>query len=631
VRSEPLAPLPAAALRVAQVLALFNDRLALEALAAAAELDGPTTLAAIDALRMRGLIHVADGEAWLAGARAAIEATLDGPTERHLYLSTGRALLALGAEDKLLWIAASLLRGGDRAAGAALLTRALKTNALGVELGVDSADAMPLLEELLALRRAAGESDEQCIDLLAPLTSAGYYGDYRMQCLHGDRALAALLTMTGLALAKRAERIVGGKLGLLLGLAYAGLRRLFSRRGRSLGELLKSLLAVASGSAASAVSAFETSKAFAIVDSLSPFAALPERSGPRVAYEFVRGTAEVGIGRAHEAAQRYRRLGEILARDEIPGLPPATVEIFRLASLYGRAQSELTSGSPAALELAERLTHGHPFYLAPAEMTRMAYFASRGEQDLADRCRERAELAALRNGMSWAALATMNVRCVYAYALARNDAGLMQAAGELARLSSSAPALALFRDVAEAYAALLEGRAEDALERFERVLQDPRHGSLPSAWLNRTFHAEALRVSGRHEQARERCLALIAERALYVHDQRHHLPAQQLALVEAQLGELAAASARLDACLRELPANPLLLGSAHRDRARIALWASDHDAFTSHLRAMSVQFQATRNPWLIRQCDQLLGEQRGEARPAATDDGDEPDLDTVIE
>jgi hypothetical protein len=504
--------LPLEALRVAQILALQRERLALEVVAEASDLEGPRTLVAIEALRARELVRIADGEVWIvdAAVRTALEATLEEASRKNLHLRIGHALAHHdeGSERSLL-IAANLLRGGDQEAGAEMLTRALSASALGLDLGIDSAAAMPLLEELLAARRRAGEPDEANVDLLTPLTSAGYLGDYRIQCLHGDRALSALLNVTGLRLAKQLQRFMGGKVALVIGVCFALIRRRFSPRLRrtSLRDLMRSLLAVASGGVASAVSAFDTQKAFQIVDSLSPFAALPERSAPRVAYEFARGTAEVGGGYARAAATRYQKLGAILEDGPIEGLAVADIEVFRWASLYGRAHAEVTHGSPAALEIAEQLRHGHPFYRAPAEMTRMAHYAFRGDQNSADRCREQAELAALRNRMSWSSVSIMTVRAVYAYLLSRNVSGLRQSAAELTRLSASAPALSLFRQIAESYVALLEGHAQEAARGFELVLHDPRHASLPTAWINRTLYAEVLRALGRYEEARQLCLA----------------------------------------------------------------------------------------------------------------------------
>jgi hypothetical protein len=54
----------------------------------------------------------------------------------------------------------------------------------------------------------------------------------------------------------------------------------------------------------------------------------------------------------------------------------------------------------------------------------------------------------------------------------------------------------------------------------------------------------------------------------------------------------------------------MLVGSLHHDCAYVALMTKDEAKFNGHLEAMSENYRKTRNPWLIRQCEQLLDEAR---------------------
>jgi hypothetical protein len=79
---------------------------------------------------------------------------------------------------------------------------------------------------------------------------------------------------------------------------------------------------------------------------------------------------------------------------------------------------------------------------------------------------------------------------------------------------------------------------------------------------------------------------------------------QQLALTDAALGDVVGSAQRLDQLIEQLVPfdNPLWSGGAHRDRAKVALFARDLAAFEHHAREMRQWFQKTRNPSLLQQC-----------------------------
>ena len=112
----------------------------------------------------------------------------------------------------------------------------------------------------------------------------------------------------------------------------------------------------------------------------------------------------------------------------------------------------------------------------------------------------------------------------------------------------------------------------------------------------------------------------------------------QLARAEASLGAHTEAAARVDTLLVRFAAcdNPSLLGSLHRDRARVALEAGDVAAFEQHFAAMRSCFASTRNQWLMQQVDALLTRAvRAGLKPAmpgrASSAGSELDGDTALE
>lgn len=242
----------------------------------------------------------------------------------------------------------------------------------------------------------------------------------------------------------------------------------------------------------------------------------------------------------------------------------------------------------------------------------MCYYAFRGEQDTADAHRTQAEVLALLGGTLWSAMSAVAVRMVLVSQWTRDSVALRRATDDLERLSTVAPALHAYRELAEAYLELLRGHAERALSIYERRAREPSPFRLVTWAPEAAHHAEALNALGRHGEARERCLAALGE--LSEADRRmrflHQPLLQELALSEALLGDTGLAKTRLEALIEEVGPldNPLLSGALHRDRCRVALIAHEPDAFVLHLRQMTGHFRGTRNPSLIQQCDQLASE-----------------------
>lgn len=622
---------------IANLLSIQEAALSLDELSAITDLEGPEMLSAVEELSHRGIVHASDGRvAFVSSAlRKAVEGALSQGERKELHLRVARSLLARAAsgDETCLLAGVHMLHAGEEREAARLFSQLKGGHTLGVaNIGTTRA---PLLESALEALRRRGRTDEECLGLLVPLVLAGYFGDYTLQVRHLPRAMAALSRLCGVSLALKLERFVGKKLALYLGLGFALLRHVCTPRERRVTDfrnLLRDLLALGAAGTAAALCAMEGDEARRILAGFAVFGNFRKGTAPWVAYEFARAAVDIGTGRNRSGAEHYRALLEILKRDDIRGLDQGIRDIYRLACLYGQAQGEISKGSPLAVTLAQELLAGHAFYATHAESTMMAYYAMRGEQDKADAHRERAELAALRGGMSWSAVTVLTARCAYNYKWSRNAIGLLRTIPEFERLSHIAPNMLLYRDLARGYLALLRGNAAHAVRLYERVLGDRRHAALPTCWVDHAHYAQALCALGRFEDARQACLRALAlapdtdGRS----DLRYHIALQELAIAEAHLGEFEAAERRLEGCLAQLGAvdSPMLVGSLHRDCAQVALLARDEAKFRAHLEAMSEHYRKTRNPWLIRQCEQLAQEARraglgtGVQVPAAALDAD---------
>jgi tetratricopeptide (TPR) repeat protein len=188
---------------------------------------------------------------------------------------------------------------------------------------------------------------------------------------------------------------------------------------------------------------------------------------------------------------------------------------------------------------------------------------------------------------------------------------VVQVGAELERLSAIAPSMLLYRDLCSAYLVLMRGEAKQALAIYERCAAAPHAHLKPAYEHHASLHAEALVRLGRLDEAKSLCEHAIRIRAAQGAP-RYGLraPMQQLALVEAKLGNFERARAIAEEVLAEvlLADAPLSIGLVRRDQARIALIERDAVAFDTHFAAMLAAFRPTNNPHLIQQCRKLLAE-----------------------
>jgi tetratricopeptide (TPR) repeat protein len=238
------------------------------------------------------------------------------------------------------------------------------------------------------------------------------------------------------------------------------------------------------------------------------------------------------------------------------------------------------------------------------------HYGLRGEQQRAEAYRARAELLSLRGASAWSAIHAMTYRSILICQWTRDAPGLLRASTDLTRMLDVAPNIKPYRDLADAYLELLRGRPAQAVEIYERVFNAPRERKLANWCMERGRYAEALNALGRHGEAKEVCEEALAEigekekpfRFLY------QATLQELALCEAQLGDLERATARLDELLAMPVDNPLLTGSLWRDKGRIAILERNSRAFMAAFGAMSDAFRKSQHPALVRQCEQLWSE-----------------------
>jgi eukaryotic-like serine/threonine-protein kinase len=620
--------------RAAQLLSAYELPASLDELTEPSDLSPRALLVALSELSALGIVKFVDGCYAFAdqSLRNAVVRATGAVPMRALHLVIGRMMLARpGATlDMRCRAAYHLLRGGDESEGIRILGREVQPLSRSHE---SLAKALPALELALEVSSARGRSDADNSGLMIPLCLAGYYRDPRLFARYFRRTLSATLEMSGVKLAARLARFVGPKLGLIAALIVARLR--YRRtRARSVSsspfkDVLLGLFAVAGTGISAACASFDFQLAYELGQALSPFRALSVRHPANIVREFCEAVAEGRRGSQKLAEAKLGRLLELLVDPaQVPKLDNEVRVQILVGVQYALGMIQLMRASDNGPHLALAMEKEQRGFFAPhAELLRMLHHALRGDQRAAEPHRERTERLALLGGAGWSAVNNTAHRALLVYQWTQDSMALLRVTTDLRRFAPINPAVLPHLELAEAYLELLRGRPQQAVERYARLFE---LDSVRQCWTwlgDRGRYAEALNAVGRYEEARRVCEDALAACANDVESYRFlsRVPMQQWAIAAAQLGDHAAATARLDVLLAapEPADNPLLRGALHRDRAHVALLAGDHGAFEAHLRAMVRLYRESQNPALIRQCERLYA--RGIARgfaPAASADSD---------
>lgn len=595
--------------KLTRTLSLRTGALTAEQLAAAAELALRDVLPALEELVHRGIVHKMNDEFTFVGSslRAALTQGLPADERKAIHLRIARALIAHPSEAAHPRFDPSFhfLQAGHEDEALALIAGI----AHRLVYGQEAARWTSLLEAALTVLLRRGRSKEECLSLMLPIAASGFHDAFRTQAQHVQSALAWSADVTGMSLAHRLRRFLGGKISLAIGLLYAVTRRALTPKEHRLGALsymLSYFIGLVCDSIAIAALLNDSATCRRYLALLEPLSVLPKNSAGYAMREFCIATTALTSGQPDRASARYAALRQTLSKP-VKGLEHTQKTLY-LGTLNGHGISEAGMGSPTALTLADELGND-AFFATHGAAIRASYHAVRGERDEAEAQRARAELLALRGGTSWTASVAMTVLGAYAATLTEDAIALVQVIAEFQRLGDTAPQLQTYRAICEAWLAHIRGRSESALPLFDAVLDSDDANNLPTALFNRSLHATVLNALGLHARAEEVCKRA-ASAPLHQGERSLAMRAvmRELAVAEAGLGRLDDAVARLEQQLAEaLPIdNPLELGATHRDRARIALFAKDAEAFEEHYAAMEVYYRTTRNPCLIAQCEALV-------------------------
>jgi len=606
-----VAALPAPAQRLGRALAVYGWEAGLAlCVALAPELEEQEVFAAIDAL-VRHEVLIGAGERYRIrhdGLREALLRSLGEDERRALELHVGTTLAADGPPEPELeaQIGWHLLRGGDERRGAELLADAGRRlfEATSFE------DCMEPLEAALTVLEARGDQPSEVAEIVYMLVCAGFYCDREVNVRHRERAFAVLAEHSGVALARRLARGLGGTLGLGLALLWTAIRRPLSRRRRlPLARALDMFLRSVVYSAGVAGFSFDTAglrHAAAVLDPLRPIPHLFVRT----AVDLVDNLLNFNLGRIRTLMQSSAKNLAAMSRqrrwltDEERALSMGGSRIQRalVAARVGSPESQVE------IEALEQL--GPRIWAIGGLQARTYYHMWRGESAAAQRTWAKAELEFVRLGALWQLYAIHHSSAAITYAYTDDMLGLRRCIEALQRQVDGGLGFHAYLRLCRAEHARLRGDHAEALALCDEALAGlPPGEGLPRAWAL-AARADVLLAAGKlpealvaGEQARAH-----ADDPEYGQVSFRCRAERTLALCEAAQGQRQAAAERLDRLVAEAEVldNPFILGAAHEARALVAAELGDDDDARHHAAAAERCFMPTRNPVLVARYERLL-------------------------
>jgi hypothetical protein len=341
-------------------------------------------------------------------------------------------------------------------------------------------------------------------------------------------------------------------------------------------------------------------------------------------YEFCLGLREIGRERQTMA---YASFEKLLKRFEDPryyrDLPEDTRILYITGGHFARGSfATLRANGHAALESADALEgSGLKMYAMIASQIRYLYYVNRGEASKGAPHREQVEIHAAHVGSAWQVETWEQPALIPVASRLQDVVSLTRIADRLQQLSESLPSLALYRRLAE----LALGRARGGFDQFTAPALAILASRAPREFIGWAetvgVLARALNDAGDHAKAKTVCEDALTQ---ITDDDREFVTLfldldLEMAHAQAGLGEVDPALARIDRLLQRFAEcdHPLLQGSLHEARARIAWKAGRVPEYVHGLAMVDHWFRPTGTPALIAKCERLASLREARASRAS--------------
>ncbi len=591
--------------------------------------DDRPVLQILDELVRSDVLHADKGGYRFASTalREALLADMDRARCKETHRRVGAALARLaGSEQAPVRIEAGwhLIRGGDDLRGADMIAKVTHDSVAFQKLIVNLHHVGRPVEAALQVYQRYRRSLYERAPLLAALAHASYAEDRVWGQRYGDEALDACEDLSGVRTARTLRRFLGRWLGMTLGLLLAFVRfHLTPRRERDypFAEIFVRLFGAVTTLTATAAVLLDVERATRIAQVLELFASMPARLTPAGIYEFCTGLREIGRERQ---TQTYRSFETLLRRFEDPRYYPALTadmrSLFVTGAHFARGVfASMRAEGGAALESADALEKsGIRMYGMIACQLRFLYHSYRGELAEAAAHREKGEVHAAHLGSAWQVEIWEPAALIPVASRLRDVVALTRIADRLEQSSESVPSLDLYRQLA--LVALGRARGDYVgVESAGSAVVDAHEPRGFIGWAHViAVIARAANEVGDHARARVLCEKALA----HVADEDREFVAFldvdiEMANALAGTGEVDAALTRLDSLLARFHAcdHPIVMGTLHEARARIAWKAGRIDEYARSLTAVDRWFRPTGTAALIAKIERLAELQSARSGP----------------
>lgn len=401
-----LTPLGADARALAELLSVRRRGASAEQLLAlCAPVSADTTFRALEELVSAGILESAGDEySFVQDAlRAQLARALAPARGRELHARWAEHLMSQPRLDQSTELEAGwhLVHTPNELRGAQLLARVAPRL---IEQRVSLAAAVPALERALEVYELHEVDLAERLRLRALLLLSSYLFDFRLANRHATPLLDALYPFTGLRQMELCARWLGKRLGFVLGLAWAALRRSLQPQRQRGPRVIDALWYYARGTMGLLglrALAVDVEAVGAVLQRMSGF----ERS-PHRALSLVYCVAEAihmhgrGLGAAvHRAIdyaqQELRRVRPWQMSDHEHRDLTTGLLLLQGINETGRERSR-------SLECAAQLERiATPLAIAASLRVRMTYYLLRGDLTQAQRYRRLLDLRAIENGSLW--------------------------------------------------------------------------------------------------------------------------------------------------------------------------------------------------------------------------------------
>jgi tetratricopeptide (TPR) repeat protein len=403
LRMESLSP---AAVELAELLAVRRRGVTVELLLALVVGEPQSTFAAIDELVRAGVLESAGDDYVFAheAVRVALRQALSPERSSVLHRRWADVLLAEAAQDPEIRLEAGwhLAHTEDELEGADILAEVAP---MFVDKLINLAAAIPALERALSIYERRHRPLEACLRLRSALVFAGYQFDYRLAFCYGEQTIALLYEVSGLRSAERIGRYLGVHIGLIMGLAFAQLRRLWTpreRRGPPVYTALKYFVRSVMGMIGVRATSLDPQRVAELFALVKPLAGSWSFTSGRSVYLGCRALALQMRGREADLKRHLDEALTELRRGRRRDMTEVEYRALLVGLLTCDGINESYREASEALARADRLD-GLGTHLARggALRIRMCYYARRGDSVRAEHYRHLIDAHALQGGTVW--------------------------------------------------------------------------------------------------------------------------------------------------------------------------------------------------------------------------------------